>query len=86
VSYERGGSKLLPQHHHDDLFFRLFVSSRVKAERDSKKLAELGNASKSVNACTAEVVAAVKSGQQSLSDESECHCTGCKEPKEQYFF
>lgn len=51
--------------------YRLFVSSRVKADKDSRKLAELGAASKSVNSCTAEVVAVVKSGQQSLSDESE---------------
>uniref|UniRef100_A0A914DPV0 Huntingtin interacting protein 1 n=1 Tax=Acrobeloides nanus TaxID=290746 RepID=A0A914DPV0_9BILA len=48
---------------------QLYVSSRVKADRDSKKMAELGVASKSVNTCTASVVATVKSGQQTLSDE-----------------
>jgi hypothetical protein len=49
---------------------QLYVSSRVKADRDSKRMAELGVASKSVNTCTASVVATVKSGQQTLSDES----------------
>lgn len=47
---------------------QLFVSSRVKADRDSKRLADLAIASKSVNTCTANVVATVKSGQQTLSD------------------
>lgn len=47
---------------------QLFVSSRVKADRDSKRLAELASASKAVNSCTANVVATVKSGQQTLSD------------------
>lgn len=49
---------------------QLFVSSRVKADKDSKKLKELGASSKNINACTAAVVAAVKSGQESLADES----------------
>uniref|UniRef100_A0A915DZ97 Huntingtin interacting protein 1 n=1 Tax=Ditylenchus dipsaci TaxID=166011 RepID=A0A915DZ97_9BILA len=48
---------------------QLFVSSRVKADKDSKRMAELGTASKSVNGATAAVVAAVKSGQESLNDE-----------------
>ncbi|KAI1729960.1 ANTH domain-containing protein [Ditylenchus destructor] len=48
---------------------QLFVSSRVKADKDSQKMKELGAASKSVNGYTASVVAAVKSGQQSLADE-----------------
>ncbi|KAK0420899.1 hypothetical protein QR680_014953 [Steinernema hermaphroditum] len=48
---------------------QLFVSSRVKADKDSQKLAELASATKSVNSCTANVVATVKSGQQTLSDE-----------------
>uniref|UniRef100_A0A0N5A900 Huntingtin-interacting protein 1 n=1 Tax=Syphacia muris TaxID=451379 RepID=A0A0N5A900_9BILA len=47
---------------------QLFVSSRVKADRDSKRLADLAVASKSVTTCTAKVVATVKSGQQTLSD------------------
>lgn len=47
---------------------QLFVSSRVKADRDSKRLAELSTASRSVNTCTARVVATVKSGQETLSD------------------
>lgn len=47
---------------------QLFVSSRVKADRGSQKLAELLTASRAVNSCTASVVATVKSGQQKLSD------------------
>lgn len=49
---------------------QLFVSSRVKADKNSKTVADLAIASKNVNSCTAAVVAAAKSGQQSLSDES----------------
>lgn len=49
---------------------QLFVSSRVKADRDSQKLKALGTASKSVNTCTASVVATVKSGQETLNEES----------------
>ncbi|KHJ98110.1 I/LWEQ domain protein [Oesophagostomum dentatum] len=48
---------------------QLFVSSRVKADRDSKKLAVLSTSSKSVNQCTAQVVAAVKNGQTTLNDQ-----------------
>ncbi|EYB83589.1 hypothetical protein Y032_0332g2742 [Ancylostoma ceylanicum] len=48
---------------------QLFVSSRVKADRDSQKLAALSVSSKSVNRCTAEVVAAVKAGQTTLNDQ-----------------
>uniref|UniRef100_A0A1I8AQ08 I/LWEQ domain-containing protein n=1 Tax=Steinernema glaseri TaxID=37863 RepID=A0A1I8AQ08_9BILA len=48
---------------------QLYVSSRVKADKDSQKLSELAAATKSVNTCTATVVATVKSGQQTLSDE-----------------
>ncbi|KIH67213.1 I/LWEQ domain protein [Ancylostoma duodenale] len=48
---------------------QLFVSSRVKADRDSQKLAALSVSSKSVNRCTAEVVAAVKTGQTTLNDQ-----------------
>lgn len=48
---------------------QLYVSSRVKADKDSTRMSELGVASKSVNSCTASVVATVKSGQQTLSDE-----------------
>jgi huntingtin interacting protein 1 len=47
---------------------QLYVSSRVKADRDSKKMGELGIASKSVNKCTATVVATVKTGQLDLAD------------------
>ena len=47
---------------------QLYVSSRVKADRDSKKMGDLGIASKSVNKCTASVVATVKSGQLDLAD------------------
>ncbi|PIO72455.1 I/LWEQ domain protein [Teladorsagia circumcincta] len=58
---------------------QLFVSSRVKADRDSQKyaynfvlffrLAALSVSSKSVNQCTAQVVAAVKSAQTTLNDQ-----------------
>lgn len=48
---------------------QLYVSSRVKADRDSKKMGELSVASKNVNKCTASVVATVKSGQLDLSDK-----------------
>ena len=48
---------------------QLFVSSRVKAEKGSQKLAELGTASRAVNKCTASLVGAVKTGQQSLAEE-----------------
>lgn len=48
---------------------QLFVSSRVKAEKGSKNMAQLGAASKAVNKCTAELVGTVKNGQQSLAEE-----------------
>ncbi|KAK6041992.1 ANTH domain protein [Cooperia oncophora] len=48
---------------------QLFVSSRVKAERDSQKLAALSVSSKNVNQCTAQVVAAVKNAQTTLNDQ-----------------
>lgn len=48
----------------------MFVSSRVKADKNSKKVRELAIASKNVNLCTAAVVAVAKSGQESLTDES----------------
>ncbi|PAV71469.1 hypothetical protein WR25_12222 isoform A [Diploscapter pachys] len=48
---------------------QLFVSSRVKADRDSKKLAELSTSSRQVNQCTAQVVATVKSGQTTLNEK-----------------
>lgn len=48
---------------------QLYVSSRVKAKQDSDKLAQLGQASKRVNECTAAVVASVKDGKQSLEEE-----------------
>uniref|UniRef100_A0AC34QKF4 Huntingtin interacting protein 1 n=1 Tax=Panagrolaimus sp. JU765 TaxID=591449 RepID=A0AC34QKF4_9BILA len=48
---------------------QLYVSSRVKADKDSKKMAELGLASKGVNKCTATVVATVKSGQLNLAED-----------------
>lgn len=49
---------------------QLYVSSRVKADKDSKKMSELGSASKEVNKCTASVVATVKSGQLNLAEDS----------------
>ncbi|XGW15958.1 hypothetical protein V3C99_001429 [Haemonchus contortus] len=48
---------------------QLFVSSRVKADKDSQKLAALSVSSKSVNQCTAQVVAAVKNAQTTLNDQ-----------------
>ncbi|CAD5215002.1 unnamed protein product [Bursaphelenchus okinawaensis] len=48
---------------------QLFVSSRVKADRESGKLAKLGKASKHVNECTGAVLAAVKDGKQTLEEE-----------------
>uniref|UniRef100_A0A0K0D322 I/LWEQ domain-containing protein n=1 Tax=Angiostrongylus cantonensis TaxID=6313 RepID=A0A0K0D322_ANGCA len=48
---------------------QLFVSSRVKADPDSQKLAALTTSSKNVNQCTAQVVAAVKNGQTTLNEE-----------------
>ncbi|KAK5974399.1 Huntingtin interacting protein 1 [Trichostrongylus colubriformis] len=48
---------------------QLFVSSRVKADRDSQKLAALSVSSKNVNQCTAHVVAAVKNAQTTLNDQ-----------------
>ncbi|KHN86842.1 Huntington interacting protein related 1 [Toxocara canis] len=48
---------------------QLFVSSRVKAEKGSQRLADLSAASRSVNSCTANVVATVKSAQQTLIDD-----------------
>lgn len=48
---------------------QLFVSSRVKSEKGSQKLAELGNASRAVNRYTAQLVGVVKDGQQCLTEE-----------------
>ncbi|WKY02341.1 hypothetical protein Q1695_015967 [Nippostrongylus brasiliensis] len=48
---------------------QLFVSSRVKADKDSRKLATLSISAKSVNQCTAQVVAAVKNAQTTLNDQ-----------------
>ncbi|ULU03418.1 hypothetical protein L3Y34_002762 [Caenorhabditis briggsae] len=48
---------------------QLFVSSRVKADKDSSKLEALSIASKAVNQNTAQVVAAVKNGQTTLNDD-----------------
>jgi hypothetical protein len=49
---------------------QLYVSSRVKADKNSQKLIGLGKSSKDVNKCTADLVGIVKSGQQSLGEES----------------
>jgi len=48
---------------------QLYISSRVKAQKGSVKLSELGSASKAVNNCAATLVATVKDAQQSLSEE-----------------
>ncbi|VDO71975.1 unnamed protein product [Onchocerca flexuosa] len=49
---------------------QLFVSSRVKADRESPRLKELSTASSSVNSCTANVVATVKNAQITLNEQS----------------
>lgn len=48
---------------------QLYVSSRVKADRDSEKLIQLGQASKKVNEATAAVLAAVRDGKQTLEEK-----------------
>ncbi|VDK76351.1 unnamed protein product [Litomosoides sigmodontis] len=48
---------------------QLFVSSRVKADRESQRLKELSAASCSVNTCTANVVATVKNAQVTLNEQ-----------------
>ncbi|CEF66645.1 Huntingtin interacting protein 1 [Strongyloides ratti] len=48
---------------------QLSVASRVKSNKNSTKLAELGAAVKTVNKCTANVVATTKNGQKSLNDD-----------------
>ncbi|CAG9532818.1 unnamed protein product [Cercopithifilaria johnstoni] len=48
---------------------QLFVSSRVKADRDSQRLKELSAASCSVNNCTANIVATVKNAQITLNEQ-----------------
>uniref|UniRef100_A0A0K0G244 Huntingtin interacting protein 1 (inferred by orthology to a D. melanogaster protein) n=1 Tax=Strongyloides venezuelensis TaxID=75913 RepID=A0A0K0G244_STRVS len=48
---------------------QLSVASRVKSDKNSTKLAELGAAVKRVNKCTANVVATTKNGQKSLNDD-----------------
>uniref|UniRef100_A0A8R1TZK2 I/LWEQ domain-containing protein n=1 Tax=Onchocerca volvulus TaxID=6282 RepID=A0A8R1TZK2_ONCVO len=48
---------------------QLFVSSRVKADRESPRLKELSTASSSVNTCTANVVATVKNAQITLNEQ-----------------
>lgn len=49
---------------------QLFVSSRVKADRESHRLKELSAASCSVNTCTANIVATVKNAQITLNEQS----------------
>uniref|UniRef100_A0A1I7VS66 Huntingtin-interacting protein 1 n=1 Tax=Loa loa TaxID=7209 RepID=A0A1I7VS66_LOALO len=48
---------------------QLFVSSRVKADRESQRLKELSAASCSVNTCTANIVATVKNAQITLNEQ-----------------
>uniref|UniRef100_A0A1I8ED39 I/LWEQ domain-containing protein n=1 Tax=Wuchereria bancrofti TaxID=6293 RepID=A0A1I8ED39_WUCBA len=50
---------------------QLFVSSRVKADRESQRLKELSSASCSVNTCTANIVATVKNAQITLNEQSD---------------
>ena len=47
----------------------LVVASRVKAERESTKLAALQTASKSVSSATASVIGVVKAGRETLEEE-----------------
>ncbi|CAI4221376.1 unnamed protein product [Auanema sp. JU1783] len=48
---------------------QLFVSSRVKADRDSQKLSTLSVASRDVYQCTVQVVGSIKSGQNTLNEK-----------------
>ncbi|KAK6102054.1 ANTH domain family protein [Brugia pahangi] len=50
---------------------QLFVSSRVKADRESQRLKELSSASCSVNTCTANIVATVKNAQITLNEQKD---------------
>ncbi|VDN27325.1 unnamed protein product [Gongylonema pulchrum] len=50
---------------------QLFVSSRVKADRESERLKDLSTASRSVNTCTANVVAAVRNAQSTLNEQKD---------------
>ena len=47
---------------------QLVVASKVKADRNSENMMALSKASKSVNNCTASVVASAKSGAQIVED------------------
>lgn len=49
---------------------QLFVSSRVKADRESQRLKDLLAASRAVNTCTANVVATAKNVQNTLNEQS----------------
>lgn len=48
---------------------QLVVSSRVKADRNSKKMADLSTASKDVSSATGNVVASVKTGSQLIEEQ-----------------
>ncbi|VDN01403.1 unnamed protein product [Thelazia callipaeda] len=50
---------------------QLFVSSRVKADRESQRLSELSAASRSVNTCTANIVATVKNARNTLNEQKD---------------
>ena len=51
---------------------QLVVSSKVKADRNSRLMGELGAASKEVNRATGKVVASAKSAAEIVEDQSEC--------------
>ena len=53
---------------------QLVVSSKVKAERGSVKLAELSKASKNVTEKTGNVVASAKSAAEIVEDQSKVYC------------
>jgi len=52
---------------------QLVVASKVKADRTSKHLPPLGEASKQVTECTGRVVASAKSAAQMIEDASKCN-------------
>lgn len=56
---------------------QLFVSSRVKADRESQRLKELSAASCLVNNCTANIVATVKKAQITLNEQSKISFYEC---------
>lgn len=56
---------------------QLVVASKVKADRKSKKLSELSEASRGVTSCTGKVVGSAREASQIIEEQSEqplCYC------------